>query len=237
MKIAIVLSFVIAAASSENLLYSRQGTAGLQGARAPDILTWSGLKSPAAWNEAYIDLAIPAVGDAPFRLLHVRSKHVLFRPTAAPLILSAVAVSDPNTSQTYILSGGRFYISDKDGMLGVSLAMGTLTFYRSYVNVMMPDAEVAVIEKFAAEFTPESVTERAERSSHVQLGTDAPPDFFVRGSQLVDAEISGYEVRDRILRLDLRSYQGVTGRFWVDLAQFKTTKSEFGRDSYRERED
>ena len=191
--------------------------------------SWADAKAPSSWEDAVVDLVVPGSGSVPSTVEHVRAKTVTFRSSIPPKLFSAIAVSDPHTAETYVLPGGRFFVSDKTGMTAAWLILGTLNVTRSFLKVpTTADGESAAIATFASQFTERQVAEESQKYSTVRLGAVAPEGFFVRGSQLVPADLQAFDIRDGVLRLDLRSHNGTVGSFWVDLATLKVTKTKFG---------
>lgn len=192
--------------------------------------SWADVHEPSAWIDAIVDLVVPGTGSVSSTVEHVRAKTVTFRSSIPPKLFSAIAVPDAHTGETYVLAGGRFYISDKAGMTGAWLVLGTLNLTRSFLKVpTAANGQSEAIAAFASQFSERQVAAESEKYATVRLAPTAPAGFFVRGSQPVAADLQGFDVRDGVLRLDLRSQSGTTGSFWVDLTTLKVTKTTFGR--------
>lgn len=191
---------------------------------------WADVKTAASWDDIVVDLVIPGSGTVSSRVEKVKAKVILFG-SSFPLPLSIVAIADPYTSKTCILLAGRYFISGKSGMVGFSTLHGTLVFYSSFWETpTTPGGMSDAITRFAAEFSERQVADHWERTPRVSLvGPNMPSDFYVRGSQPVDADLQAFEVRDGVLRLATRSYNGALGTFWVDLATQTLIKTQFGR--------
>ena len=196
--------------------------------RFPDIVRWSDLKSPAIWYGVGVSLVVPSVGDTPSRITHgFGGKEVMYQPVPG-MILTAVTLSDPSSKLTCVLPHGQFYISGKDGLTAVWLDLVTyeLVLARSYVTTS--DGEAAAIEKFTTEFDGERLAAQARTYPSVSLSAVAPADFFVRNGRPTWPDLNGYDVRQGILRVDLGYYPSVWGKFWIDLATLRLTRTEFG---------
>src|SRR5262249_33974333 len=88
----------------------------------------------------------------------------------------------------------------------------------------------AIAKFVSSQVSEQQVARQSDRhSSHVQLVGNVPQDFFVRGSQLVDATTVAFEVRDGVLRLDRLGDTGTLATFWVDLSTRTPLPSPFGR--------
>ena len=197
----------------------------------------SDVNTPAMWSDQSVRLVLPATGDRPSRIEQVRAKVIVVQlPLTSPdrqrSRLSLAAVSDPHQGATYVLPGGAFYVSDQAGMIAMQLSIATLHVLPSFVTVPKPNREADAIEQLATGLTAEGMLAQVENHNRVNIGDGVPlkfVTFFSKGSQLVDAEITAAELRDRVLRIDLRSHEGVPASIWFDVASRKVTKKQFGR--------
>jgi hypothetical protein len=193
------------------------------------VKSWSDVRTPTAWDETTVDLLVPGTSGKTSTVERIRARAITFRTSTPPDAFSAVVVPDPHTGKTAVLPGGRFFISDASGMTAVWLVSGLLSLQRSLLEVSTTaNAHEAAIAAFVGRFTEKQVAEEKKRYSTVRLGESAPG-FFVIGSQLVDADLLVFELVDGVLRLDLRSQNGRTGSFWVELSSLRVVRTQVSR--------
>jgi hypothetical protein len=190
-------------------------------------MSWADVKTAASRDDIVVNLVIPGSGTVPSRVERVKAKVGFGSSFPGPF--SVVAIADPNTCKTCILTGSRFFISGKSGMVGISADFGTLSFYSSFwESPTTPGGMSDAIARFTAEFSEQQAAAHWERTPRVRLvGPNMPSDFYVVGSQPVDAPVQAFDVRDGVLRLEKRSHSGTLGTFWVDLATHKLIKTQF----------
>lgn len=194
------------------------------------VKSWSDVGTPAAWNETMVDLLVPGSGNKTSAVERIRAKSITFASSIPPRLFSAIVVPDPHTGKTSILPGGRFFISDSSGMTAVSFVLGVVNLKRSLLEVTTTaNADEAAIHAFVGRFSEKQLADETERYSTVRLAESAPPGFFLNGSQLVPAELKAFDLADGVLRLDLRSQNGTTGSFWIELSSLRVVKTQFSR--------
>ena len=114
-------------------------------------------------------------------------------------------------------------------MTAVWLTLDLLNVKRSPLEVpTTANAYETAIAAFVGRFTEKQVAEETERYSIVRLAESAPG-FFSNGSLPVWADLKAFELVDGVLRLDLRSQNGQTGSFWVELSGLRVVRTQVSR--------
>ena len=196
---------------------------------AQALKSWSDVRTPSAWDERIVDLLVPGKGGKASTVERVSAKAITFGSSIPPRIFSAIVVPDPHTGKTAVLPGGRFFISDASGMSAVSLVFSQLHVRRSLLEVSTTvNPHETAIAAFVGRFTEKQLAEETERYSIVRLAENASG-FFVNGSLPVEADLNAFELADGVLRLDLRSQNGRTGSFWVELSSLRVVRTQVSR--------
>jgi len=198
-------------------------------ARLQVVKSWADVRTSTAWDETTVDLLVPGTNGKTSTVERTRARAITFRTSTPPDAFSAVVVPDPHTGKTAVVPGGRFFISDASGMTAAWLVLGMLKLQRSLLEVSTTaNPHEIAIAAFVGRFTEKQVAEEKNRYSTVRLGESAPG-FFLMGSQLVDADLLAFELADGVLRLDLRSRNGRTGSFWIELSTLRVAKTQVSR--------
>lgn len=174
-------------------------------------------------------LLIVDSGKGPDRVVDISAKAITVKSTDSVTQVGLVLVSVPPTGETYVVRGTEVCVSSSRGVSAIRLVVSSLNVFASYVRVASATgSEAAALAALTAEYTPEKLA-AIEMTSTVQLAGSAPADFFVAGSQLVQARSVAFGVQDSLIRLDLVSHAGQPGTFWVDPVTWTVKKSEFPR--------
>ena len=184
---------------------------------------WSEIKSPSSWSETTVPVLIPASGPTPSRPVSRSAKNVLITVPGERHQIPVLAVGDPFTDATYVVTGipttlggtRGFYVADQAGLVAVWLFGSQLSIMDSFVRVPGSTSMDRAIGRFAEEFTAQRLVASQEHR-RVSL-SGAPSDFFLRGSHFTDAALEKAEVQGSVLQLQLRSHYGGDGTFWVNL--------------------
>lgn len=195
-----------------------------QGARR-----WAEINSAASWRDTSVRLLIAGSGVTPGRVETTPAKIVLVQLPVEPRLAELVIVTNPVTADTHVITAGAIYVAARTGLTSISLSLGTLYLRDSHVRVAGADSVDRAISAFTAQFTSEQLGVASERYGVVRLAEMAPLDFFVRGSQPVNASLESSDMQNGFLRLRLRSHDGTIGEFSVDLGKRMVVKAEFSR--------
>lgn len=193
---------------------------------------WSDVGNTGLWLDENVELILPGSGDKAATIQRITAKRFLLNWTKPggkqPELISIVAVSNPFRKETCIFPYGRYFVSHSSSTMGLSLEFGE-SLHRSdcMVHVPLANDEHNAIQQFAADFTPELLVHKSRRLTTVRFSRFAPKEFYVRGSQLVRAELLSIDMRDGTLKLEMKSYSGAVGVFWVDVEKFAVVKTEF----------
>ena len=195
---------------------------------AQALKSWSDVRTPTAWDETTVDLLVPGAGGKTSTVERIKARIITFRTSPPPDAFSAVVVPDPHTGKTAVVPGARFFISDASGMTAVSLIHGQLNVQRSLLEVSTTaNPYETAIAAFVGRFTEQQVAEEKKRYSIVYLGGDSG--FFLNGSTTMQADLNAFELANGVLRLDLRSQNGRTGSFWIELSTLRVVKTQVSR--------
>jgi hypothetical protein len=207
------------------------------------VKSWSDVRTSTAWDETTVDLLVPATSGKTSTIERTRARAITFRSSIPPGTFSVLVVPDRHTGKTSVfpgvtsvlpgatsvLPGGRFFISDAPGMTAVWLTLDLLNIKRSPLEVpTVANGYESAIAALVGRFTEKQVAEEQDRYSLVRLGESAPG-FFSNGSLPVWADLKAFELADGVLRLDLRSQNGQTGSFWVELTSLRVVKTQVSR--------
>jgi hypothetical protein len=130
---------------------------------------------------------------------------------------SVTAVVDPRSGNVVFINPQQFYITTNGGMVGGSSYFGVAYIYRPFLETRAAGGILAALARFADSFS--AATLRKVQNDHIRVSlTDVlGSDFFVRGSQPVDATTQQVDVTDGILHLAMANYAGTTAAVWLDI--------------------
>ena len=99
-----------------------------------------------------------------------------------------------------------------------------------------PAGADTAISRFITEIPDKRLINEKWSDQRVGLELAAPDDFFARGSQPANATITGFDLADGILRLDMKGAEGHhIGSFSIDLTTFKLVRVVIdGKDRIQE---
>ncbi len=180
-------------------------------------------------------LAVSGSTNSPVRkseTLEVSAQEVTYKTQGTPMKSYVFyAMRNPVALTNVIVPPADFYIAASSDMIAVSSLFGSISLSKSYSAVPESTGDIKkTIGQFSDLLDDKTIESKTNNKASVSLKAAANYEFFTAnsagGSQLASATISGFDVTDDVLRLDLLSPGGkFKGSFWIDLKASKVLRS------------
>jgi hypothetical protein len=196
-----------------------------QPSAAPQVLrSWSDVRSISSWDDTVVNILVPGSSTIPSGDVRVPAKTISVRTAPGVAPQSFIAVSDPDTSEAFVVYGKQMFVRTRAGISAIQLVEGSLNIRTAFVRVpAAAGGQVAAITKFGEEFSPARLASTGPTTA-LNLVPHAPIDILATpliGNWRVYAAIDTY---GPLLRLE---FLAPSGRISIDPERWSVVKSDF----------